>query len=233
MTTDLPQVIPLELATFTFAQDEPHAGEEGVVVAYAIRHSEGVLQFDTGFGFGNEYVDARYRPQSRRIDEALRHAGIDMADVTAVLNCHLHIDHAGQNSAFPGVPIHVQAAEWHEAHTTEHTVLEWIDFDGADYRHHDGDYEVLPGITALATPGHTPGHQSLAIETSDGLILLAGQAVYSAGEWAGAPGAREGYTRAADRSAYADSVARLRALRPERVLFAHDRAAWSAEQVRR
>ena len=39
----------------------------------------------------------------------------------------------------------------------------------------------------VTTPGHTPGHQSLAVETDGGLILLAGQAVYTVEEWRGDP----------------------------------------------
>jgi len=41
------------MGEFTFAQDEPYAGQTGVVVAYAVRHRDGVFLFDTGFGFGN------------------------------------------------------------------------------------------------------------------------------------------------------------------------------------
>jgi glyoxylase-like metal-dependent hydrolase (beta-lactamase superfamily II) len=214
------------MATFTFAADEPYAGQTGVVVAYAVRHSTGVLLFDTGFGFGSPELDARYQPRARRIGEVLAAAGIDPAEVTAVANCHLHADHAGQNGAFPGVPIYVQPAEWRVAHETEYTILDWIDFPGARYEPIAGDHEVAPGIRILATPGHSPGHQSLLVETPDGPILLVGQAVYSHGEWQGIAGAREGRRRAPDGEAYARSVERLRAVRPKRVLFGHDRRSW-------
>jgi N-acyl homoserine lactone hydrolase len=223
-------IVPLEIATFRFADDEPEAGSEGVVTAFAIRLADGVILFDTGFGFGSRLVDERYRPRARRLPSVLEAAGIAMPEIRAVVNCHLHIDHAGQNSVLPGVPIHVQPDEWHVAHTTEHTILEWIDFPGADYRLRAGDYELDEGVEVLATPGHTPGHQSLVVETAEGPVVLAGQAVYSAGEWIGHPDAREGRSRAWDRDAYDASVARLRALDPVRVYFAHDRADWSRGQ---
>ena len=124
-------IVPLVLAEFRFAVDEPHAGEPGVVVAYAVRHQGGVLLFDTGFGFGNDELDAYYGIKARRIPDVLAEAGIAPDDVTAVVNCHLHVDHAGQNRLFPGIPIYVQPAEWEIAHTTEHTILDWIDFPGA------------------------------------------------------------------------------------------------------
>ena len=131
MTAD---IAPLVLGEFRFAADEPYAGEPGVVVAYTVRHRRGVLLFDTGFGFGNDELDAYYQITARRVPDILGEAGIAMGDVTAVVNCHLHVDHAGQNSVFAGIPIYVQPAEWEVAHTTEHTILEWIDFPGADYR---------------------------------------------------------------------------------------------------
>lgn len=45
-----------------------------------------------------------------------------------------------------------------------------IDFDDPDidWRLLDGDAEIAPGIAALLTPGHTPGHQSFAIDLADG-----------------------------------------------------------------
>jgi glyoxylase-like metal-dependent hydrolase (beta-lactamase superfamily II) len=215
------------MGTFRFAADEPHAGEPGVVIAYAVRHAVGVLLFDTGFGFGNAELDAYYHVESRPIAAAMDDVGIDIADIGTVVNCHLHVDHAGQNGALAGVPTYVQAAEWEIAHTTEHTILDWIDVPGADYRIIDGDHELFAGIRIVATPGHTVGHQSLVIEAADGTNVLAGQAVYSVGEWIGRPGAREGRTRAWDRDAYDRSVERLRALDPARVWFGHDRESWS------
>ncbi|MGH3119033.1 MAG: MBL fold metallo-hydrolase, partial [Gaiellales bacterium] len=85
----------------------------------------------------------------------------------------------------------------------------------------DADFEVIP------TPGHTPGHQSLVVETSDGTIVLAGQALQSRAEWEGAtePSA-SGRSSAPDPHAYERSVERLRALEPVRVHFAHDPAIW-------
>jgi glyoxylase-like metal-dependent hydrolase (beta-lactamase superfamily II) len=223
------------LGDFTFGPEDPWPGEAGLVVGYAIRHPGGVFLFDTGFvladrddpELGEFYDKLRVRP--RRVLDALDRAGIDRVEITAIANCHLHIDHCGQNGLFPNVPIYVQPAEWSIAHEPDYTVARITEFDGADYRHVAGDHEVGPGIRIFATPGHSPGHQSLVVETPDGPILLAGQAVYSHGEWAGTPGARLGSTDAhpsSDHEAYVRSVARLKALRPKRVLFGHDRRGW-------
>jgi N-acyl homoserine lactone hydrolase len=229
--TRLPEVVPLELGTFRFPEPEL-AHRRGVIMGYAIRHPGGIFLFDTGMGFGNAELEERYHPEARLIGDALAEAGLSIDDVTAVANCHLHADHAGQNAAFPDVPIYVQATEWEIAHTTEHTILEWIDFPSARYRQLRGDHEPVEGVRIVATPGHTPGHQSLAVETADGLTLLVGQAVYTVDEWAGEPDELEGRSNAPDVAAYDRSTARLHALDPTRVHFGHDRRSWVASPSR-
>jgi N-acyl homoserine lactone hydrolase len=221
------EVIPLELGTFAFPDDEL-PGLQGVVMGYLVRHRGGLLLFDTGFGFGNAELEERYHPRPIPIGDAVRSVGVELAEIDAVANCHLHADHAGQNGAFPGVPILVQAAEWQVAHTTDHTILEWIDFDGARYLQLHGDHAVSDDVSIISTPGHTPGHQSLAVRTPEGLVVLTGQACYTAAEWAGEWTPLEGRSMAPDRDLYDRSIRRLRDLQSVRVRFGHDRAAWTA-----
>jgi len=224
------EIIPLELGTFKFPEPEL-ADRRGVVMGYAVRYPGQTFLFDTGFGSGNAELDARYHPVVRPIGEVLYDAGIDLRDVTAVANCHLHADHAGQNGAFRDLParIHVQSAEWELAHTTDHTILDWIDAPGKDaYLLVDGDHEITPVIRLIATPGHTKGHQSVGIGVGDTVVVLAGQACYTAGEWEGDPDALEGRSAAPDGATYDASIERLRAFDPAAVYFAHDRAVWTA-----
>jgi N-acyl homoserine lactone hydrolase len=221
-----PEIIPLDVGEFRFADDEPYAGEVGVVVAYAIRRREGVLLFDTGFGFGSRELDERYHPTYRPIADVLGEAGVRIADIDLVANCHLHADHAGQNATLPGIPIHVQRAELAIARAGDYTILEWIDGPGVQYVEADGDHELVPGVRVLSTPGHSPGHQSLVVDAADGPVVLSGQAVYGLDEWRRTKG-REGRTSARDRAAYEASLERLRVIQPSRVLFAHDRRPWA------
>ena len=222
-----PSITPLLLSEFRFPDPEL-ADRVGVVVGYVVRHQGGILLFDTGFGFGNAELEAAYHPVARPIDEVLAAAGLGIGDITEIVNCHLHADHAGQNAAFPRIPIYVQPVEWELAHTTDHTILEWVDFPDARYEQVAGDHEIVPGIRVVATPGHTPGHQSLVVDGPDGTVILAGQACYTVGEWVGDGTPLEGRSGAPDQDAYDRSIERLRALEPAQVLFGHDRERWTA-----
>ncbi|MEW5992324.1 MAG: N-acyl homoserine lactonase family protein [Chloroflexota bacterium] len=226
MTRRYPEILPLDIGEFVFPPDDDWAGQRGVVVAYAVRRRGGVLLFDTGFGFGAPELEARYHQTGRRLDDVLGKAGIRLAEVDLVANCHLHVDHAGQNASLPGIPIHVQRAELARARAGDYTIPSWIDGPGVVYVEADGDHDLAPGLRVLSTPGHSPGHQSLVVDQRAGPVVLAGQAVYGLEEWLGRPG-REGRSSAPDPAAYDASLDRLRALDPVGVLFAHDRRSWA------
>ncbi len=147
--------------------------------------------------------------------------------MTGAANCHLHFDHCGQNARLRGMPIFVQRTEWAMVHEPDYTVPEWVDVPGLTYELLDGESRGRPRLRLVPTPGHTAGHQSLVIDTPDGAIVLAGQAVQSRAEWQGAEGPdASGRSSAPDPDAYARSVDRLRALDPVRVHFAHDPSIW-------
>jgi N-acyl homoserine lactone hydrolase len=215
----------LHLADFVHPGGSPLAGRTGVVVGYAVVHPDGVVLFDTGIGFGDPDVESAYRPTVRSVVAALRERSIEPDDVVAIATSHLHFDHCGQNQAFPGVPIHVQATEYAAAHQADYTIPGWVDFPGARYELHEGPAQVMAGIRLLPSPGHAPGHQAMLVEAADGCTLLAGQAVYTAAEWAGRDDPTvSGLPSAPDPAAYRGSRAALRALRPDRVRFGHDLA---------
>jgi len=222
------EVLPFDAGTFSLTGEaNPPPEQQGVIVAHALRARDGqVFLFDTGIAEGDPDLDAKFHPVERPLEEALTTVGIDLSEIVAATNCHLHPDHAGQNLRLANVaPIYVQSVERRLANEPGQTIPRFIEGPGVDYIEIEGDREVLPGIRILATPGHTAGHQSLLVMTRRGRVLLAGQAVYTLDEWVGRPG-RHGRAHSQDVAAYDASFERLRRLSPAAVHFAHDRRSW-------
>lgn len=219
----LDDVLALRLAEFAHAPRSFTAGRIGTVNGYVVRHPDGVVLYDTGLCIGHPDVDRALRPRVRDLVAELSRAGIRRQDVVAITNSHLHFDHCGGNRLFPGVPIYAQEREYVATLRPFYTVTACVEFSGAAYRLLRGDVEILPGIRILATPGHTPGHQSLLVDTADGPIILAGHAFYTLDEYEGRAAAQESSPEGRA------SGERLRALRPRRLHFAHDPRVWDAE----
>ncbi len=108
------------------------------------------------------------------VERAFEHVGIDPRDVAVVAVSHLHYDHAGGIRWFAEhAPVHCQRRELDFAlaqAAPEPLALCRIDFDDhrIDWRLADGDVEIAPGVTAVATYGHTVGHQSFVVDLADG-----------------------------------------------------------------
>ena len=105
------------------------------------------------------------------LEDAFAHVGVDPRDVVAVAVSHLHNDHVGGLRHFAGrAPVHLQRKELEAAVAdplaAERNAMFRIDFDDPriEWRLADGDVEIAPGVTALLTAGHTPGHQSFLVE---------------------------------------------------------------------
>jgi glyoxylase-like metal-dependent hydrolase (beta-lactamase superfamily II) len=222
-------VITLHLADVTFPEWHPLRGQRGVVLAFALRHPSGLILYETGIGPDNRAVDRYYQVVHRSLEAELEAHGHHLGDVRLVVNSHLHFDHCGNNMLFAGVPIFVQATEYEAARQPNYTIPEWVDFEGADYAVVDGDTQVARGVRIVSTPGHTPGHQSVVLDTRVGIVVLAGQAIYAAAEYEHIH--TTGTTTdedPPDPALYLASAMRLIELRPRRVHFSHDRAVWQA-----
>jgi len=202
-------IVPVHVADVTYPAEHPLAGTTGPVLVFVVKHQQGLLLVDTGFTEGHPWIDENYQPVSRPIKVALFAARIDADAIGMIVNTHMHFDHAGQNFEYPEIPIVVQDAEYQNAWDDGYTVREWIDFEEANYLRLNGDTELADGLRVITTPGHTAGHQSVLVDTDDGLVVIAGQAAQDPKDFA---------TRQGD-----PSIERLKSLNAERIHFSHSR----------
>ncbi|HUL01895.1 MAG TPA: MBL fold metallo-hydrolase [Gemmatimonadales bacterium] len=159
-----------------------------------VEHDDGLLLVDTGLGnkeeakFRDIYGVANDGVQGpTQLEDAIREAGHRPEDVRTVINTHLHFDHAGGDTyrdpsgtvalSFPEARYFVQRRELEFAtHTNERTAASYLahNFATVPFTLLDGETEIVPGIRCLPTPGHTPFHQSVLIESdSERLCFVA------------------------------------------------------------
>jgi N-acyl homoserine lactone hydrolase len=198
-------------------------------LGYLVKHPRGLLLVDTGMGSHPE-VDAHYRPRRRPLAQALAGVGVTAQDISLVVNCHLHVDHCGDNPQLSrsGARIVVQRTELEQARTTtDYTLPELLDV-GEGYEQLDGEAELWPGVLVMPTPGHTDGHQSLVVRAGDGTVVIAGQthdtATSFSSELLGLQAEQDGHRPGV--TAPSSWLERLRRLDPAQVVFAHDHAVW-------
>jgi glyoxylase-like metal-dependent hydrolase (beta-lactamase superfamily II) len=226
---------PFVTGDFLAPPDHRLAGQRVLVVAYLIRHPKAVVLLDTGFPWDDKTTvndaDVPLPTSPRSMAVALATLGTSLEAVDLVVNCHLHIDHAGGNHRVPPTtPILVQAVGHVDALAeTDPMVRDALALEARNYQPTDGEHEPLPGLWIVPTPGHTRGHQSVLVDTRDGRVLLAGQSMPSASEFAHAAYALElERTNDEPMPPYADWLPRIMELGPSSAMFAHDLATWDA-----
>lgn len=132
-----------------------------------------------------EGVEILKPEEGQNMEAALKAAGWKAEDVNMVVNTHLHFDTCGNNKMFPDAKLFVQKKEWQYAlhpsmNQTEYyqnTLLSNSAGCGCGMQLVDGEYEIAEGLILLPTPGHTRGHQSVIINTEEGVVCYAGHAV--------------------------------------------------------
>ncbi len=226
MTTGV-SISPLALGSVTLPDTHPRAVEgDCLIQGFVIHHPDGPIVVDTGVADDHDRLNELYQPVVVPLIDALNSAEVDERDVVGIVNTHLHFDHCGQNRALPTVPVYVQAAELEAAQLPRFTIPEWAEISPERRRVIDGDDEIAAGVTVVATPGHTPGHQSVVVRSGDRIEVIVGQCCCTCEEF------RSGSLLPADMhdESMLDqghaSLDRLRRLDPAAGYFSHDAAVF-------
>jgi N-acyl homoserine lactone hydrolase len=195
-------------------------GLEWPVHGFVVTYPGGAVLVDTGVGGPQKWL-SDWRVVNRSVADALDDLGMTPGDIGLVINTHLHFDHCGQNAVFKHAAFYVQRAELDRARRESPKLTDWFDFMGARFELLDGDTEILPGLSVMATPGHTDGHQSVRVSAADGTTdLLVGDAAYTPRQYRDPDSDELPDGQASDVSAWRASVHRMRSVRG-RVHFCH------------
>ncbi|MDX1800919.1 MAG: N-acyl homoserine lactonase family protein [Marinobacter sp.] len=166
---------------------------EAPILAYLIETRQGRVLFDVGCDYHKLNTPAAlakwYGPadfpmgpprmeEEQRLPAHLARLGLSPEDIDLVFLSHLHFDHAGGLCDVCGAEVHVHEDELQAAREPADNAYFADDFAG-DYRWRlqQDEYDLVPGLRAINTPGHTAGHMSLMIELPEGApVILAGDA---------------------------------------------------------
>ena len=109
-------------------------------------------------------------------EEALQTVNLKPDAVDIVIQTHLHNDHCENTYKCTNAKVYVQKTEldfFRSPHPIDHRYYSDL-LDESEVVTVEGDREIVPGIRVLFTPGHTPGGQSVAVETKDGTAIITG-----------------------------------------------------------
>lgn len=161
------------------------------VRCYLVEHPAGWLLWDTGLPEAKLLNDPWAVGEWKKVISAqlapwLATFGLAPQNLAYLGFSHLHIDHAGNANQFVGVPVLLGAREHDLAFGPEAHVAYYPE-DYADVRQNTmilvgESHDIFGDGTAVihAAPGHTPGHQVLALSIPDRQpVILVGDVLYS------------------------------------------------------
>ena len=179
-----------ELANQLKAEGQPADKMKNTYSPIVLRTAGKRVLFDTGNG---EAAAAQSKNERGTLNQNLAAAGIDRNSIDVVVISHFHADHVNgllaadnKSAAFPNAEIKVPANEWKfwmddgemsRASAGRMTELfannrRVFDVLGRKVTVYDWDKEVVPGVTAVGTPGHSIGHTSFVVASGGKRVFV-------------------------------------------------------------
>ena len=155
--------------------------QDSITDAFYCWYIEGAskrILVDSGIGIGHN--DDMFQPKERfqTLDEGLKKLGLSYKDIDILIETHLDRDHCEFIHEFTNAKVYVQKAELevalnpHPMNKTRNYPREY--YEKVKWEVIEGDQKIVDGVEVLLTPGHTPGTQSVAVDTPKGCAIICG-----------------------------------------------------------
>lgn len=178
--------------TFLVRGHEPDVRRTVPVSGYLILGGAAPLLVDAGkrveHGRQVSGIHVFTQTPEQRLEAVLAVHGLRPSDISLLVLTHLHADHTGYVGALPLARIALQRSELqYAAAPPEPTgmfdrqdigMLVGPLFDRIDFLEQDS--ELVAGVRAVWTGGHSPGHQQLEVQLDSGLAVITGDNAYLA-----------------------------------------------------
>jgi glyoxylase-like metal-dependent hydrolase (beta-lactamase superfamily II) len=201
ITMLLPDATPQFVKQFGWLQ--PHfATPEGKMIisfqCFVLRSQGRTAMIDTCIGNDRQREFPVFTNMQSTFLEDLAAAGFPHEEVTDVLCTHLHFDHVGWNTRLVGgkwVPTFPQARylfgrreyqHWkhlhdtngyHDLHHMDDSVVPILDAGLVEFI--DPDFRLTDEVSLIPTPGHTPGHVSVLIQSRGQSAVITGDMMHN------------------------------------------------------
>lgn len=156
---------------------------------WVIKGRDRTVLVDTGFN--KETAKKRSKTLHMEVPDFWDFLEIDRSKPVELILTHLHYDHAGNVGELSDPRIYLAKSEW-DFWLSEQSKGFLIDYyredadiarlqeleDKGSITFFEGEIEVAPGIRVLEVGGHTPGQAMVLVETVEGKMLLASDAVH-------------------------------------------------------
>lgn len=178
-------------STHKFHSELKDEKTEFPVFAFLVEGNNRKILVDTGM-CDSERANKYHHPGSHQekgqaIYEQLQAIGIADSEIDTVILTHLHWDHASYLDHFSNALFYVNEKELDFAvnpiplyyKSYEAPELNIVSpFANIEFQKCRGEMQIMDGICVFETPGHSPGHMAVEVETLDGRYIIGGDCAF-------------------------------------------------------
>ena len=184
--------VVLDHAVYLFFKGKPGVNVDIPNTCYYVDTGEHKIMVDTGLP-GQEHSSKYHHDCDKRgcleAPDALRAMGVDPDEIDICIFTHLHWDHCSNMKAFRNARYICSEDElqwaynplplYYRSYESPALGIEPA-FNGCSFEVTQGEALIVPGVRVFPTPGHTPGHISVEVETKVGTFVITGDALLRA-----------------------------------------------------